>query len=94
MHGTCTVKYQEFLQLEPDPVPVTVKNILEAYNGGPGNVRRQTVSTEAQFYAQTVAARAGYNPSILVRPGPTGFALAVAGLATVVLGVKRWGELS
>lgn len=75
---------------------------LQAYNGGPGNVARGTVSSAAQSYSAAVLAAAGLSDSTLAalpvgsdtgdvltgQPGVSG--ALVAGLALAAAGLVIW----
>lgn len=73
-------------------MPVTVGNVLMAYNGGPGNLIRGTVSSAARAYADQVAQAAGYrttDPLSLSIAGIPWQVVAGAGAAAVW---KFWGS--
>lgn len=66
--------------------PVTVGNVLMAYNGGVGNLNRGTVSNAAINYAKEVSAAAGFNMNDSLYVGLFGVPwIAVAAAAGAVV---------
>lgn len=54
--------WQRFIQYLANLFPGDLRKILQAYNGGEGNVQRNTVSSAAQNYADKILRQAGQNP--------------------------------